>query len=99
MVKLETAYSNFNEVDSQIEPKKTIILGYQKDIDILKAKGDNERAQITTQKLYLTEVESDIRELERKLSDAKNKKGSIEASILALETNLIEYEQAISLNE
>lgn len=95
---MENAYSSFNSVDSQIEPNQAVVLGYQKDNEILRSKEDKARSDILQQKLSLSSVNSEISVLESKLIDAKNRKSNIELSISTLESNLVSYHNQIEAN-
>ena len=76
-------------MDSQIEPKQALILGFEKDTQIIVAKADGDRAEIVNQKLSLTGVNNEISILERQLKDARSRKENIESRILSLENNLV----------
>lgn len=55
--------------------------GFKKEVDIIEAASDAERNRISTDKLKLAEARALIRELETKLAQAREQRGSIEAAI------------------
>lgn len=81
IARLEDVYSQFNHVEAQIAPNEAKVAGYEKEITLLTRNADEERNRIANDRLKLTEVESKIRDLERQLIDAKNRKSALENSI------------------
>ena len=76
-----------------------MILGYEKDTQIINAKADSDRAEIVNQKLELTGANNEISKLERQLKDARDRKANIENTIQRLEDNLVEYDLSIEQND
>lgn len=64
---LETAYANYNKLDTQIPVLEAQVAGSEKEIDILVKNSDNERNAVNNNKLKLGDVINEINTLQAKL--------------------------------
>ena len=93
--RLEDAYRQFNAVEGNIAPNEAKVAGYENEIAILVKNSDAERNRIANDRLKLTEVEANIRNLETQLQSLRNRKASLEESIRRSEAIIRENDAKI----
>ena len=95
VAKLEDAYRQFNAVEGNIAPNEAKVAGYENEIAILIKNSDAERNRIANDRLKLTEVEANIRNLETQLQSLRNRKAALEESIRRSEAIIRENDAKI----
>lgn len=96
IISLEDVYRQFNYVDFQIGPNEAKVAGYEKEIEILRKKAEEERNRITNDRLKLSATISTIQSLEAQLADHKSRKAALEFSIQKSEKIIADDEAQIA---
>ena len=84
-----------NAIESQIAPNEAEVAGYERQIQILMKSSDTERNRIANDRLKLTEVEADIKNLENRLRELRETRGNIQDSIAKSENIIKDNERRI----
>lgn len=78
---LQTAYANYNKIDSQIPVLEAQVAGNTKEIDILTKSSETERNAVNNNRLKLSDIINQINTLQGQLKILQDKQAAVLASI------------------